>query len=296
MRIHHLNCGCMCPVGGALFDGYSRGLTACLVCHCLLVETDTNGLILVDTGFGQRDIQTPERLSRFFRTFNNIRFEHRLTALEQIRRLGFDAHDVRHILLTHLDFDHAGGLQDFPQARVHVMRDEMAVARSAKTWISRRRFQARQWQGVDSWEFYTTEGDTWFGFDSVRALIGAEEEDIFLVPLQGHTAGHAGIALRTPGGWMLHAGDAYFFHDEVHQPERHCPPGMRFYQYMMDTDRPARLHNQSRLRELALSRDHQPVEIFCSHDVREWERAVARARKLRVDSSAMPSATGKQST
>lgn len=66
MRVHHLNCGCMCPVGGALFDGYSGGLTACLVCHCLLIETDTNGLILVDTGFGQRDIQTPERLSGSF--------------------------------------------------------------------------------------------------------------------------------------------------------------------------------------------------------------------------------------
>jgi glyoxylase-like metal-dependent hydrolase (beta-lactamase superfamily II) len=284
----------MCPVGGALFDGYSRGLTACLVCHCLLIETDTNGLILVDTGFGQRDVQTPERLSRFFRVFNNIKFEYRLTALEQVRRLGFDAHDVRHILLTHLDFDHAGGLQDFPQARVHVMRDEMAAARSAVSWIDRRRFQARQWQGVDSWEFYTTEGDTWFGFDSVRALVGAEEEDIFLVPLKGHTAGHAGIALRTPDGWMFHAGDAYFFHGEVHQPERHCPPGMKLYQYLMDTDRAARLHNQNRLRELARV-PGQNIEIFCSHDAREWERATTRARTDRVD-SAMPSATGKQST
>jgi len=284
MRVHHLNCGCMCPVGGALFDGYSRGLTACLVCHCLLIETDTNGLVLVDTGFGQRDIQTPERLSRFFRTFNNIQFEHRLTALEQVRRLGFDAHDVRHILLTHLDFDHAGGLQDFPQARVHVMRDEMAMARCAESWLARRRFQARQWQGVDGWEFYTPEGDTWFGFDSVRALIGAEDEDIFLVPLQGHTAGHAGIALRTSDGWMLHAGDAYFFHDEIHQPERHCPPGMRFYQWMMDTDRPARMHNQNRLRELAHSHE-QKLEIFCSHDAREWERAMARANTVRTNSS-----------
>lgn len=49
MRVHHLNCGCMCPLGGALFDGYSRRLTASVVCHCLLIETDTNGLILVDT-------------------------------------------------------------------------------------------------------------------------------------------------------------------------------------------------------------------------------------------------------
>jgi hypothetical protein len=38
MRIHHLNCGCMCPVGGRLWDGVSRGLTANLVCHCQLIE------------------------------------------------------------------------------------------------------------------------------------------------------------------------------------------------------------------------------------------------------------------
>ncbi|HAC66528.1 MAG TPA: MBL fold metallo-hydrolase, partial [Pseudomonas sp.] len=37
MRIHHLNCGCMCPLGGALYDGFSRGLAAHLACHCLLV-------------------------------------------------------------------------------------------------------------------------------------------------------------------------------------------------------------------------------------------------------------------
>ncbi len=193
MHIHHLNCGCMCPVGGALFDGYSRGLTACLVCHCLLIETDSNGLVLVDTGFGQRDVQTPERLSRFFRAFNNIKFEHRLTALEQVRRLGFDTSDVRHILLTHLDFDHAGGLQDFPQARVHVMRDEMAMARSADNWISRRRFQARQWQGVDNWEFYTTEGDTWFGFDSVGARWSGPKKRTFSWCRSGDTP------LATPG-------------------------------------------------------------------------------------------------
>ena len=38
--------------------------------------------------------------------------------------------DVRHVLLTHLDRDHAGGIPDFPKARVHVHRKEheMAVA------------------------------------------------------------------------------------------------------------------------------------------------------------------------
>ena len=51
MRVHHLNCGLMAPLGGALFDGVSAGPTAKLACHCLLIETG-QGLVLVDTGFG----------------------------------------------------------------------------------------------------------------------------------------------------------------------------------------------------------------------------------------------------
>ncbi|MFD0510570.1 MBL fold metallo-hydrolase [Streptomyces aureus] len=31
--------------------------------------------------------------------------------------LGYAVDDVRHIVLTHLDLDHAGGLPDFPRAR-----------------------------------------------------------------------------------------------------------------------------------------------------------------------------------
>ena len=62
MRIHHLNCGLMEPLGGAMFDGVSGGATAKLACHCLLVETD-QGLVLVDTGFGLQDVRQPYRAS-----------------------------------------------------------------------------------------------------------------------------------------------------------------------------------------------------------------------------------------
>ncbi|MBH3358629.1 MBL fold metallo-hydrolase [Pseudomonas guariconensis] len=279
MHIHHLNCGCMCPWGGALFDGYSPGLTATVPCHCLLVETERDGLVLVDTGFGYNDIQHPQRLSRFFRLFNNIRLDHRLTALDQIRRLGFDPRDVSHIVLTHLDFDHAGGLEDFPQARVHVMGEEISHATQAGGWIGSRRYRARQWQAVADWEFYPELGEQWFGFDAVRALIDVQD-DILLVPLGGHTHGHAGIALRTGQGWLLHAGDAYFHHLEVHSPQRRCPPGMRLYQRMMDTDHKLRLANQRRLRDLVLTQG-PGLEVFCSHD--RWEMQYALTNQQEKD-------------
>ncbi|WP_157871168.1 MBL fold metallo-hydrolase, partial [Streptomyces aurantiacus] len=40
----------------------------------------------------------------------------RETALHQIRQLGFRAEDVTHIVVTHFDADHVGGLADFPDS------------------------------------------------------------------------------------------------------------------------------------------------------------------------------------
>src|SRR5438477_8861370 len=65
MRIHHLSCGTMCPFGGRLWDGRTQVLgPAEIVCHCLLIETEV-GLVLVDTGFGTRDVAQPRRLTPF---------------------------------------------------------------------------------------------------------------------------------------------------------------------------------------------------------------------------------------
>ncbi|MBD6615671.1 MBL fold metallo-hydrolase [Komarekiella sp. 'clone 1'] len=269
MQIHHLNCGCMCPIGGALFDGFSRGPAAHLVCHCLLVETN-QGLVLIDTGFGLRDINLPySRLSPFFIHFNRIQFDQKYTALAQIEQLGFSPQDVRHIVLTHLDFDHAGGLEDFPEATVHVMQTEIETAQDRHGFIARGRYRPEQWDEVKHWKHYSKGGEPWFGFEAVRDLAGLPPE-ILLIPLAGHTRGHAGIAIETPEGWLLHAGDAYFYRHEMGSAKPHCTPGLRAYQWMMEVDRKARLLNQDRLR--ALSRDRsQDVRLFCSHDAMEFK-------------------------
>jgi glyoxylase-like metal-dependent hydrolase (beta-lactamase superfamily II) len=279
MRIHHLNCGCMCPVGGALFDGFSRGIRGTLICHCLLVESD-DGLVLVDTGFGTRDVEeTYPRLSPLFVHLNQIQLERRYTALEQVRKLGFAPSDVRHIVLTHLDFDHAGGLDDFPGATVHVMADEMDAARKRRGLIARNRYRPQQWAGVKQWRFYGHKGEDWFGFEAVRDLDGLPPEILF-VPLPGHTWGHAGVAIDTPDGWLLNAADTYFYRHEMDMPERHAPLGARAYQRMMAVDHDLHLHNQARLRDLAMDRD-AGVRIFCSHDAVEFA-ALARPGENRA--------------
>ena len=276
MRIHHLNCISTCPLGGRLMDGRTRGLLerGHLACHCLLVET-RDSLVLVDTGLGLADVRDPRgRLSAFFLALVAPDFREQMTAVRQVERLGFDPRDVRHILLTHLDFDHAGGLDDLPQATVHMLARERDHALAQASWLDRQRFRPQQWSSRSRWNVYTgASGERWMGFDAVRQLDGLPPE-LLMVPLPGHTHGHAGVALDTGDGWRLLAGDAYFHEDEMGERYR-CPPGLRFYQWMMEQDRGRRLANQQRLRELRRAHGEQ-VRILCSHDPMEFEQVAHR--------------------
>jgi glyoxylase-like metal-dependent hydrolase (beta-lactamase superfamily II) len=272
MRIHHLNCGTCCPVGGRLFDGTSDSTLAHLVCHCLLIESD-RGLILVDTGFGTRDVTAPgPRLAPFFRALNNPQLRREETAVAQLRALGHKPEDVRHIVISHLDFDHAGGIEDFPNAAIHITAREKEVADQQRggAFVGARRYRPQQWDEVEDWRLYRMGGgEPWFGFDAVRDLHGLPPE-ILLVPLAGHTWGHSGVAIDTPQGWLFYAGDAYFYRGEIGAERYDCPPGLRGYQKLMEVDRAARLNNQRRIRGLSLDHGDQ-VRIFCAHDAREFE-------------------------
>lgn len=260
-------------------DGVTPSLgPATLVCHCLLIESD-RGLVLVDTGFGLEDMRRPrERLAGFFRALNRPARDESMTAIRQIEKLGYAPSDVRHIVLTHLDFDHAGGLSDFPEARVHLLGAEIENAREAHGFIQRRRFSPSQWTGVEQWRTYSPGGEVWYGFDCVRDLEGLPPE-ILLVPLVGHTFGHSGVAIRSDRGWLLHAGDAYFHHHEMDFENPRCPAGASAYQTMMEVDRRARLRNQERLRDL--SRHHgAEVRLFCSHDKTELDHWIGTEHRV----------------
>jgi glyoxylase-like metal-dependent hydrolase (beta-lactamase superfamily II) len=265
-------------------DGRTRSLLTRgeLVCHCLLVEGE-DGLVLVDTGFGLNDIRHPrDRLSAFFLALVKPAFREDMTAIRQIERLGFDARDVRHIVMSHLDFDHAGGLDDFPHATVHLLRRERDDAIDQRTWMDRQRFRPQQWMHRDLWRTYVaTNGEHWFGFERVQPLDGVRD-DVLLVPLPGHTHGHCGIAVRRDEGWLFLAADAYFHEREMDRRQPYCTPGLRFYQWMLEKDRTARLTNQLRLRALAAEHDGE-VEVFCSHDVAEFERLAGRPAGLPAD-------------
>jgi len=116
VKVHHLNCGTMRP---PVIDA--------MVCHVLLVESGS-GLVLVDAGFGSLDCENPARFGHIRRHLIRPVFDPAETALRQVERLGFERSDVRHIIVTHFDADHIGGIADFPDAQIHVTTAEAVGA------------------------------------------------------------------------------------------------------------------------------------------------------------------------
>jgi glyoxylase-like metal-dependent hydrolase (beta-lactamase superfamily II) len=262
MRIHHFSAASLCPLSKRLVNGTGSLFEAGrMVCHCWLIES-SDGLVLVDTGIGLQDVADVRgRLGWAFQKVVRPVADPAHTAWAQIRALGFDPREVRHIVPTHLDLDHAGGLPDFPEAAVHVFRPELEAALAPPTRKERHRYRAAHFAHGPRWDAREPGGESWFGFDGVRALDGSDE--ILLVPLTGHTRGHCGVAVRTEAGWLLHAGDAYFFHAEV-TADPWCPVGLRAFQRLVVTDNRMRLHNQARLRALVAEHGAQ-VRVHCAH-------------------------------
>jgi glyoxylase-like metal-dependent hydrolase (beta-lactamase superfamily II) len=274
MRAHHINCSTMCPAGAKLIAG-EGGLfaRARLVCHCLVVE-GPDGLVLIDTGIGTADMADPKRrLGGGFLAFAAPKLDQEETALAQIKKLGLSPNDVRHIVPTHLDLDHAGGLPDFPHATVHLHAKELAAAQERATLNERERYKPAQWAHGPKWKTYQESGETWNGFDAVRGVAGTKDE-ILIVPLHGHTRGHAGVAVKTARGWLLHAGDAYFHRGEMDPDRPRCPSALAFFQRAIAVDDAARVRNQGRLRALARDR-HGEVTVFSAHDPVELERCAS---------------------
>ena len=278
MKVHHLNCATMCPYGGRLLSGTGSLTSATqMICHVLLVETE-QGLVLVDSGLGLDDLREPKpRLGRHLLTLMRPVLDEDETAARRVEALGFSRDDVRHIVLTHMDLDHAGGLPDFPKATVHLHAAEHDAMLRRQTPLERSRYRPVHWAHEPSFETYRPKGEAWFGFEAVRDLRGLPPE-ILLIPLFGHTRGHSGVAVETESGFLLHAGDAYFHRGEMDPDERRCPPILDVFQRIAEIDSTARRKNQERLR-LLCRENRGSVRVFSAHDPVELERCQERAER-----------------
>ncbi len=195
MRIHFLNtftCNARYP------RHWQTGLLS------LLVETE-QGLVLIDTGLGTHEYAAPTPFTRFFQVITKMPMDAHEAALNQIVVLGYQPEDVRHIVLTHMHFDHISGLADFPQAQVHLAHREYDAFMGGRKSFYDLAYDHSYIAHAPDFQLYDQRGEKWFDFDAIRLPFSPE---MWLIPLPGHTRGHCGVAIQTEQGWHLHCGDA----------------------------------------------------------------------------------------
>jgi len=139
IRIHLLNDGFFAMDGGAMFGVVPKTLWSKHVAadgenripmslHCPLA-VDGEDVILIDAGLG-------ERLSPRERGIYKV--DRRGGLVARLREIGLEPEDVSHVVLTHLHFDHLGGVvvrdpsghlrPAFPRAHHFVQRVELETA------------------------------------------------------------------------------------------------------------------------------------------------------------------------
>lgn len=257
MKVHHLNCGTMNP-----------RIVGRLECHVLLCESD-DGLVLVDSGFGLDDIADPARRLGPVRHLLQAALDPAEAAITQVRDLGFGPSDVRHIVLTHLDLDHVGGISDFPDALVHTTAAEHRAAMVAPGLREKQRYRPAQWEHGPRMQTYDGPGESWHGFPAAHEIAGVE--GIAILPMPGHSRGHAAVAVESDDqGMLVHAGDAVFDAASIASlaPDgRRLPPrrALRAFEQAVATHRGRIAGNH---RALARMRTEQAATVFGAHDPR----------------------------
>jgi glyoxylase-like metal-dependent hydrolase (beta-lactamase superfamily II) len=158
--------------------------------NCLLVETPA-GRVLVETGIG-------ERISEKMQRVRGVEGDPILPAL---RKAGFDPGSVDVVAVSHLHFDHAGGLLDadggraFPRATIVAQRAEWEVALDDNPRNTAAYDQA-ELRLVQAWG---AEGAA----DGEREVLPG----VSVVPTGGHSGGHQGVVVRGPRGTVAFFGD-----------------------------------------------------------------------------------------
>ena len=261
LQIEHTTFGLMGPL--------VHTATTSMSIHCVIVCLGDR-VILLDTGFGTREMSEPKRLLGDDALFKlGIVIDPRLTAYEQVKARGIDPDQVSDIILTHMDNDHAGGLHDFPNAVVHVSKEELDSYDGIQP---RGPYKPYQISHRTRFRTYDRSSERWFGLEA-RSLDLHPELDAKLVPLPGHTAGHCGVAYRENGKWSLHAGDAYFDHRiNFLDP----PPGLPL-EIAFQTDADDRIASLGKLRQLREEHGNE-VAVYCTHDQGEFESWAGLAR------------------
>ena len=204
MKLTWLNGGVTALDGGAMFGVVPKALWSRkypvndknqieLACEPILVQYEGKNYV-IDTGVGFGKLNEKQ--------LRNYGVSQESTIFDSLQALGLTASDIDAVLMTHMHFDHAGGLTywedeqlvpTFPNATIYVTQAEWDEMRHPNI-RSRNTYWKENWEPVQHL-VKTYEGE-------MEVAPGVK-----LIHTGGHSEGHAIIRLEQNGEVLLHMTD-----------------------------------------------------------------------------------------
>ena len=198
----------------------SRGRGVARIAHMLLDEewsawlpiyawviAHKEGVIVVDTGETSR-VHEPgyhPRWHPFYRRATHFSVHPEEEIGPQLRGLGITARDVRHVVLTHLHTDHAGGLRHFVGGKIWVSRGEFKRASGFGAKVQG--YLPHRWPKWWQPEFLRFDARPFGPFAQCMPLTSSG--DVVVIPTPGHTRNHVSVVVCGSPSYFL-AGDTSY--------------------------------------------------------------------------------------
>ena len=192
-----------------------------------LVEHPGVGPFLIDTGFHPSIGENPkENLGRLLSATSaaTVEMDDSYTAPERLRARGIDPSSIGLVVMTHLHYDHASGISQFPGATFVVTEREWSAAHrrgsALRGYVGGHFDHPFDWRTLD---FHAPGVTSFATFGRSLDLFGDGSVIALFTP--GHTHGHMSVLLRTSGQEVLVIGEQFF--------ERHGPKAVFFGRFIL---------------------------------------------------------------
>jgi N-acyl homoserine lactone hydrolase len=240
VRLHAFTCGWLTGPLGLFLEGQHGKLRVPV--PVFLIE-HPKGRVVFDTGLHPAVQHDPEGRLGFLAGVFPAEFRAGEEVAARLAARDVAPDRVDYVVLSHLHFDHAGGLETLPNARVVVQRREWVAGQDADL------------AGALSFGRHDYDhGHDLLLVDGEHDLFG--DGRVVCLPTHGHTPGHQSLRVRLDGGDVVLTADSCYFRRTLE--DEHLPA--------QPYDRDAMLASIRRLRAL---RDGGARLVY-GHDPEAW--------------------------